>query len=96
MREKNRQTFLKITRNFEIEKIQKEEKIKKNLQKSDFSLANFLNLGYYLIAPLVLGAFFGFFIDNLYKTMPKFTLVFIFLGTLATFYNLWKLTHASH
>jgi F0F1-type ATP synthase assembly protein I len=87
-----------IDKNFKIQKVNhQEEKKGKKLKKTTLtSFVNFFNIGYNLVAPLVLGAVLGFLIDKYYQTGPKFTLLLIFLGTVATFYYLWKLINASH
>lgn len=54
-------------------------------------IAEYLNVGFYLIVPLVLGIFLGLYLDGLFQTKPFFVLTAIFLGSLAVFYNLWKL-----
>lgn len=100
-----KQNFKKIRRfsikkNFILEEIKKsdnQEEKKKNNRKFDLkSVGNFVNISYNLVAPLFWGAILGFIIDNSYQTKPKFTLIFIFVGTIITFYNLWRLTNASH
>ncbi len=50
------------------------------------------DLGFYLAAPLVGGIFIGLFLDNWLHTKPIFVLTGIVLGSIATFYNLIKLT----
>lgn len=65
---------------------------KKVLTKKDkFPLVNMLNIGYYLITPLLVGVFLGLAIDRHFKIKGVFTLLFLFFGSLATFYNLYKL-----
>ena len=67
-------------------------KSKKDRQGDNLLIAKYINVGYYLVAPLLMGVFFGFTIDNYFKTNGVVTLVGILLGTVATFYNLLKLT----
>lgn len=62
----------------------------KEIQRKRFNLT-YLNLGFYLIIPLLLGVFIGINIDNKFKTRPVFTGIFIFLGMIGTFYNLYKI-----
>lgn len=61
-------------------------------EKKKFLLAKYINVGYYLLAPLVAGVFFGLIADRFLKTKTLFTTVFIIVGTVGTFYNLYKLT----
>jgi len=49
----------------------------------NFHLANYLNIGYYLITPILIGVFLGY--------ITKYFLFFIILGTIGTFYNLIKI-----
>lgn len=72
-------------------KIKKSEKFTKTTKKPNFQLANYLNIGYYLITPLVLGVFLGVVIDRSLKT-KHWTLILIFFGFAASIYNLYRLT----
>ncbi len=59
--------------------------------KNGLSLdARYLNLGAYLITPLILGVILGLAADTYLHTKPVFTLICIVLGTVATCYNLFK------
>lgn len=59
--------------------------------KNDLYLdSRYLNLGYYLITPLILGVILGLTADSYLHTKPLFTLICIALGTVATCYNLFK------
>jgi len=51
----------------------------------------YLNIGYYLVTPIVAGVFLGLGLDYWLKTKPFFVVFFLFLGTLGSFYNLFKL-----
>lgn len=59
--------------------------------KRDLRALKFLNVGFYLAVPILLGLFGGIWVDKILKTKPIFTLVFISLGMIAAFYNLFKL-----
>ncbi|MBI4226164.1 AtpZ/AtpI family protein [Candidatus Roizmanbacteria bacterium] len=54
----------------------------------DFS---YLNIGYYLLTPIIGGVFLGLGLDYWLGVKPVFFFVFLFLGTLASFYNIFKL-----
>lgn len=61
--------------------------------KKVFGLSpEFYNSGFYLITPLLLGVFIGFWLDRHFNTKPVFIIAGIVLGTISVFYNLWKLT----
>jgi F0F1-type ATP synthase assembly protein I len=81
-------TYYQITADFSLKKREKNIKTKK---QSYFQLANFLNIGYYLVAPLLIGVFLGALIDRSLKTKYG-TIIFILLGFLASLYNLFSLT----
>ncbi|MBI2049754.1 AtpZ/AtpI family protein [Candidatus Roizmanbacteria bacterium] len=52
----------------------------------------YLNIGFYLITPILLGVLLGYNMDVWFKSKPFFLILFLVLGTLSSFYNLWKLT----
>ncbi|MDO9028212.1 MAG: AtpZ/AtpI family protein [Candidatus Roizmanbacteria bacterium] len=63
----------------------------KNKIKEKFGLAKYLNIGYYLIIPILFGIFFGLFLDNRLKTKKTFLIMFFLIGIFASFYNLYKI-----
>jgi ATP synthase protein I len=73
----------------EVKSIDKRSKTDKiNLKKS---LPVYFNLGFYLITPVLVGVFLGLYLDNRLKSKPTFVLAGIIFGTLALFYNLFKI-----
>lgn len=73
----------------QVESIDKKGKTDKiNLKKL---LPVYFNLGFYLITPVLVGVFLGLYLDSRLKTKPSFVLAGIILGTLALFYNLFKI-----
>lgn len=60
-------------------------------QTDSLVLAKYTSIGYYLIAPLLIGVFFGLGLDRVFHTKPLFMLGFLVLGMIATFYNLYSL-----
>ncbi len=69
--------------NLNIQKVNPEIIYKKKEKNSILPLAKYLNIGYYLIIPLIGGSIFGFLI--------KKPLIGILIGSIFTFYNLIKL-----
>lgn len=65
---------------------------RRDQEPKDFDYTKYLNIGFYLAAPLLIGVFLGVKIDSLFHTKPIFTISFIILGAVATFYNLIRLT----
>lgn len=63
---------------------------KKENKNEKILLAKSLNIGYYLITPLLVGVFSGYWLDKVFRTKPMFLLLFFGLGVIGSFYNLWK------
>lgn len=87
-------SFYKVTPDLSIiehHSVERKNKQKKG-EENNLLLAKSLNIGYYLITPLLLGVFFGYWIDSVLKTKPAFLFIFLMLGIVSSFYNLWKLT----
>jgi len=85
-------SYLKIDQKFNLSNTitttnKKTKKINKNLLS-----INSLNIGAYLITPILLGVFIGYNLDIYLNSKPIFILLFILLGTYSSFYNLFKLT----
>lgn len=83
----------------EISAVDSEGNISKRNFKKKSSPANnylrygeYMNIGVYIVVPLVAGVFIGVYLDKWLNTKPLFVLVFILLGTIASFYNLFKIT----
>lgn len=89
---KRKKTFYTIRKGLEIEKDQEEkERSPQPPQKRQRLDELYLNVGFYLVTPLILGVFLGLYIDTKFHTKPVFTLIGVFLGVVSTFYNLWKI-----
>lgn len=62
------------------------------VQKRDYyPLANTCNIGYYLLAPIIVGVVFGLLFDNWLKTEPICVILGIGLGMVGSIYNLIKI-----
>ncbi len=59
--------------------------------KEKFGIAKYLNIGYYLLIPILFGMFVGSFLDNQLKTNKMFFLIFFSVGIFSSFYNLYKI-----
>lgn len=71
-----------------------EKTVTKNPRKSERDLnvpPEYFNLGIYLVVPLIIFVIIGIYLDNKFKTQGEFTLYGIVFGTMALFYNLYKL-----
>lgn len=73
--------------------LSKVELIKKERKRmgDNYLVAKSFNMGYYLVIPILLGVFLGVAIDKVFKTESLFTTLFLFLGIISTFYNLFKI-----
>lgn len=75
----------------DIRKI-KASKLKRNIKQKRQPLdIRYLNVGFYLVTPILAGVFLGLGIDYWLRTKPLFFSLFLLLGTLSCFYNLFKL-----
>ena len=80
---------LGFDKNFNLHHIT--ESKKKVIKNNNFNLAKNLNLGYYLVTPIIIGAFLGIFLDKLLKTGRTFFIILFSIGIIGTFYNLFKI-----
>ena len=82
---------------FEIDKRGNLKKTNRNLKKKSKNKKDFfseyinINVGYSLIIPILIGVIIGITLDNKFHSKPVFIVFFIFLGTVLSFYNLFKL-----
>lgn len=88
----------KMKKNKEILVLDQEGNIKKILVRSKitkpkniYDFRNF-SIGFYILTPIILGVFLGLAIDNWLKTQPIFFIFFLVLGTLSSFYNIFRLS----
>lgn len=64
-------------------------KLKRQNKSIRMSLGD-LNVGFFILTPLIAGVFLGHIIDNWLKTENQFTFWLIMFGAIAGFYNLFK------
>lgn len=87
--------YYKVGKDLKIQKVDKIQSKKNASETSYLMLAKSLNIGYYLITPLIVGVFLGYWIDKILNTKPVFLLVLFTIGIISSFYNLWKLVKES-
>lgn len=68
------------------------EIVEKSKREDRYEAFRYLGLGYYILVPLLIALIAGVGADRLLGTKPVFSLIGILLGSVATFYNLFKLT----
>lgn len=59
----------------------------KKLLKIDYSG---MNIGIYLVASTIVGGLLGYYLDTLFKTRPVLFLIFLLLGIVEGFRNIFK------
>ncbi len=80
--------FYKIGHDLKVK--ESEAKVRQKDETDKIQLAKSLNVGYYLITPLLVGVFLGYWLDKILGTKPVFLLLLFGLGIAGAFYNLWK------
>lgn len=87
--------YLKVDNKFDIkEHLQYQNNTKRQKKDKNLNLlsASSLNIGVYLITPILLGVIIGYNLDIYLKRKPLFTIFFIILGAISSFYNLFRFT----
>lgn len=88
---KMKQNYFEIDKHGNLKKTNQNLKKKQEAKKSFFSDYINVNIGYSLIIPILLGVVVGLVLDSSFHSKPVFTVLFIFLGAVSSFYNLFKL-----
>lgn len=75
---------------------QKGEKVKgpvakKKNTKSNIDPFKYANVGFYLLTPLLLGVIIGVILDRVFGLGKNIILLCIVLGSISSFYNLYKI-----
>ncbi len=65
----------------------KENKKKESIEEE----LSYLNVGIFILVPILVGLGVGYYLDNLFKTKPLFIILLLLLGIVSSFYNLWRL-----
>ena len=83
--------FFEIDKHGNLKKTSQNLKKKQEIKKSFFSDYININVGYSLVIPILIGVIIGLTLDSRFHSKPVFTVFFIFLGTVSSFYNLFRL-----
>lgn len=86
-----KRNYFKIDKHGNLKKTSENLKKKPETKKSFFPDYININVGYSLVTPILIGVIIGLTLDSRFKSKPVFTVFFIFLGTVLSFYNLFKL-----
>jgi len=67
----------------------------KKWSTSSLKALKYSSYGVYTIVPIFLGLTIGIWLDSIFNTRPMLVLVFLFLGVLGSFYNLFVVVRKS-
>jgi F0F1-type ATP synthase assembly protein I len=81
--------YFKIDKSFDLKEVSKIEKKSVFLKNP---LEKYLDIGYYLLIPIIIFLVIGIYFDKFFKTKPFGIIFFLFLGVFSSFYNLYRLT----
>lgn len=79
-----------IGKDFELKEVKEIKNLRLNKSKPTSFLL--IDVGIFIIFPLLVAVFIGLYIDKTLKTKNLFTLILIFLGFVCSIYNLIRLT----
>lgn len=66
--------------------------VKKEIKGNSLGSFQYVNIGFYLITPLLFGIFVGVFLDKKVGSGSLFVIIGLCIGIIGTFYNLYRLT----
>lgn len=82
----------RMDEHFIIREVEFPKKPKKGVAPKPGSFdPNLMNSGMYIATPILLGVAIGYFGDKYFHTKPILLLLFLLIGVVASFYNLYKL-----
>lgn len=88
---KKEKEILMIDQEGNLSKMAK-DKIKPAVWQNKKALdASYFSLGIYLITPILVGLFLGLWLDRWLRLKSVFVIIFLILGTISSFYNLYKI-----
>ena len=85
----NNKNIPAMNEDFEIGLSKKSKRVIKNTQ--DLGYLKYLNIGFYLVTPLLVGVLVGAYADGRFHSKPIGVTLGIIIGAAGTFYNLFKL-----
>ena len=90
--DKIKYSFFEFDKHWNLKKTSRKPKSGLKTKKSFFDDSINMNVGYSLVTPILLGVIIGLALDARFHSKPVFTVLFIFLGAVSSFYNLYRLT----
>lgn len=91
MPDKMKYNFFEIDKQGNLKKAQQNFVVKQKAGKYFYSQYLNINVGYSLVTPILIGVIIGLTLDNKFHRKPFFTVLFIFLGTISSIYNLFRI-----
>ncbi len=88
---KIKHSYFEIDKGGELKETSQVLKKKLQTKKNFFTDSVYMNIGYNLVTPILLGVIIGLTLDSRFHSKPVFTIFFIFLGAVSSFYNLFRL-----
>lgn len=89
-----KESHFKINKEGSIEGVLPSNKLLRGERNRNNDLS-VINLGYYLVTPLVIGVFLGLLIGERFQMKEKGALIGILLGSIGTIYNLIKIVKSN-
>ncbi len=71
-----------------------QDKEKNNKLKSYSNLLELSSIGLNLVVSIFIGLFIGLFFDKIFKTKPLLTIVFLLMGIIAGFVNIFRIANS--
>jgi len=88
---KMKRNYFEIDQHWNLKKTSQNIKKKQEAKKNFFTDSVNFNIGFSLVTPILIGVIIGLTLDSRFHSKPVFTVLFIFLGAVSSFYNLFKL-----
>ena len=85
----NQKNISTVGENFEIRSTKQSKKVGRSATNLEY--LRYLNIGFYLVTPLLVGVAVGIYVDGRFQTRPIGVIIGIIIGAMGTFYNLIKL-----
>jgi len=88
---KVKHSYFEIDKGGELKETSQDLKKNPETKKNFFTDSVYMNIGYNLVTPILLGVIIGLALDSRFHSKPVFTVFFIFIGMVSSFYNLFRL-----
>jgi len=79
--------YFKIDKSFDLKEV---SEIEKNPVFIKNPLEKYLDIGYYLLIPIIMFLIIGVYFDIFFRTKPLGIIIFLSVGVFISFYNLYR------